>query len=57
MKGRLPYLQYLLQNDVHGPVVLRANMTPRNFPEWYETFGANEKDAMYLPEDKRISIW
>ncbi|MBP5091993.1 MAG: M13 family metallopeptidase [Bacilli bacterium] len=57
LKGRLPYLQYLLKNDVHAPAVLRANMQPRNFPEWYEAFGVTEKDKMYLPEDKRIIIW
>ena len=56
-KAREEYLKMLLSVDVHGPCVLRANMPPRNFPEWYETFGVKDTDQMYLPEDKRIVIW
>ena len=50
-------IQLLLANDVHSPTVLRANMQPRNFPEWDEAFGVTETDGMYLPPEKRISIW
>ena len=57
MKARPEYLQLLLSVDVHGPAVLRANMQPRNFPEWYEAFGVTEKDGMYLAPDKRVVIW
>ncbi len=57
MKAKEEYIQYLLANDVHSPNVLRANMPPRNFSEWYEAFGVTEKDKMYLPPEKRISIW
>ena len=32
------YIQLLLTSDVHSPAVLRANMPPRNFGEWYEAF-------------------
>ena len=51
------YLQMLLSVDVHGPCVLRANMPPRNFEEWYETFDVKETDGMYLAPEKRIVIW
>jgi putative endopeptidase len=47
----------LLSIDVHGPAILRANMPPRNFSEWYQTFDVKDTDQMYLPEDKRIVIW
>jgi putative endopeptidase len=57
MKAKEEYIQLLLVNDVHSPTVLRANMAPRNFPEWYEAFGVTEKDAMYIAPEKRISIW
>ncbi len=57
MKGREEYLKLLLNVDVHGPAVLRANMTVRNFPEWYETFGVTKKDKMYLAPKKRVVIW
>ena len=56
-KAKEEYIQLLLANDVHSPTVLRANMQPRNFPEWYEAFGVTETDGMYLPPEKRISIW
>lgn len=57
MKGREEYLQLLLNVDVHGPAILRANMTVRNFPEWYETFGVTKKDKMYIAPNKRVVIW
>lgn len=50
-------IQYLLANDVHSPAKLRANIPPRNFSEWYETFGVTEKDEMYIAPEKRLIIW
>ena len=57
MKIKEEFIQLMLARDVHSPNVLRANMPPRNFPEWYEAFGVVEGDGMYLPPDKRINIW
>ncbi len=57
MKAKEEYIQLLLANDVHSPAVLRANMQPRNFSEWYDAFGVTEKDKMYIAPEKRISIW
>ncbi len=57
LKAKEEYIMLLLTNDVHSPTVLRANMQPRNFAEWYEAFGVTENDGMYLPPEKRISIW
>ena len=56
-KARPEYSQMLLSVDVHGPCMLRANMPPRNFKEWYETFNVKETDQMYLAPEKRIVIW
>ena len=56
-KGRPEYLKLLLAVDVHGPSILRANMPPRNFKEWYETYGVTENDQMYIAPEKRIIIW
>ena len=56
-KARPEFQQMLLSVDVHGPAILRANMPPRNFAEWYKTFDVKDTDKMYLPEDKRIVIW
>ena len=56
-KAKPEYLQMLLAVDVHGPCVLRANMPPRNFKEWYATFDVKETDKMYIEPEKRIIIW
>lgn len=57
VKAKEEYIQLLLANDVHSPAVLRANMSPRNFSEWYEAFDVTDKDQMYIAPEKRISIW
>ena len=57
MKAKEEFIQLLLSNDVHSPNVLRANMAPRNFSEWYEAFGVTENDGMYIAPEKRINIW
>ena len=56
-KAKPEYSQLLLSVDVHGPCILRANMPPRNFKEWYETFDVTENDQMYIAPEKRIIIW
>ena len=56
-KAKPEYQALLLQVDVHGPCYLRANMPPRNFPEWYETFHVTKRDGMYLAPSKRVVIW
>ena len=56
-KAKPEYQALLLQVDVHGPNILRANMPPRNFPEWYETFRVKKTDKMYIAPSKRVVIW
>ena len=56
-KAKPEYRALLLSVDVHAPTVLRANMQPRNFPQWNETFGVTKKDQMYLAPNKRVIIW
>ena len=56
-KAKKEYQQLLLQIDVHAPAKLRANIQPQNLMEFYETFAITEKDAMYLPPEKRVHIW
>ena len=56
-KAKPEYLQMLINIDVHGPNILRTNMPPRNFTEWYETFGVKDTDGMYIEPSKRIIIW
>ena len=56
-KAKQEYQQMLLAVDVHGPTILRANMPPRNFKEWYTTFDVKETDEMYIAPEKRVIIW
>jgi len=56
-KAKPEYQALLLQVDVHGPCYLRANMPPRNFPEWYAAFKVKKSDGMYLAPSKRVVIW
>ena len=56
-KAKPEYQALLLQVDVHGPCYLRANMPPRNFPEWYNAFNVKKTDGMYLAPSKRVVIW
>ncbi len=57
LKGKNEYLQLLLNLDVHAPCVLRANIPPRNFKEWYTAFNVKRTDKMYIAPSKRIIIW
>ena len=56
-KAKPEYQALLLKVDVHGPVILRTNMPPRNFDEWYETFNVKKTDKMYIEPKKRVVIW
>jgi len=56
-KAKDEFKALLLNVDVHGPAILRANMPPRNFEEWYKTFGVTSKDKMYIAPSKRLIIW
>ncbi len=56
-KAKPEYSQLLLSVDVHGPCMLRANIPPRNFKEWYSAFDVKETDLMYIAPEKRIVIW
>ena len=56
-KAKPEYQALLLQVDVHGPACLRANMPPRNFPEWYAAFNVKKSDGMYIAPSKRVVIW
>jgi len=57
LKAKPEYLTLLLNVDVHAPTVLRANMQPRNFEEWYTTFNVKKSDKMYIAPNKRVVIW
>jgi putative endopeptidase len=48
---------YFLKTDTHSPPPLRGFAPLRNQAGFYAAFGVKEGDKMYLPPDKRVSIW
>lgn len=56
-KSSPEYAQLLLNVDVHGPAILRANMQLSNLPEFLEHYDISEEDEMYLPKEKMVNIW
>jgi putative endopeptidase len=48
----------LLAMDEHGPYEYRVNGVLQNIGDaFYDAFGVQEGDPMYLPPEERIDIW
>ena len=56
-KAREPALLAQIKSDPHSPDEFRVNGTMRNHPAFHATFGPRPGDGMYLPPEKRVSIW
>ncbi|CAN5415055.1 M13 family metallopeptidase [soil metagenome] len=56
-KGRDEEVLRLLSIDPHSPNEFRCNQIVRNIDEFYETFGVNESDALWLDPKDRVTIW
>lgn len=50
-------IRFLTQMDVHSLGRWRVNAALPHIGGWYEAFGIQEGDPMYLAPDKRASIW
>ena len=48
---------YLTKMDVHSLGEWRVNGALPQIDAWYDAFGIQEGDPMYLPKEKRVSIW
>ncbi|MFT4157568.1 MAG: M13-type metalloendopeptidase [Microbacterium sp.] len=47
----------LLTIDPHSPNEFRCNQIVRNIDAFYDAFGVNDSDALWLPEGERVTIW
>ena len=56
-KTRDEELKRLLTLDYHSPAYFRAFAPLSNMKEFYEAFGVQSGDKMYVPEDRRVEIW
>jgi putative endopeptidase len=44
-------------SDPHSPFAFRVNGTVRNIDAWYEAFGIQPGDKLYLAPESRVRIW
>ena len=56
-KERDAALLQQIKSDPHSPDEFRVTGAVRNQPGFYATFGVKPGDGMYLPPEKRVSIW
>ena len=56
-KYRPAELTRRLAVDPHSPAEFRCNGVIRNIPEFYQAFGVQEGDKLWLAPDKRVQIW
>ncbi len=57
MKARDEEVVRLLSIDPHSPNEFRCNQIVRNIDEFYRAFDVSESDALWLPEEERVTIW
>jgi putative endopeptidase len=55
-KAREPALRQQVITDGHAPDEYRAD-TVRNLDAWYEAFGVQPGEKLYLSPDQRVRIW
>jgi len=46
-----------LASDPHSPLKYRVNGVYRNLDAFYEAFGTQEGDGMWLPPEERVKLW
>jgi predicted metalloendopeptidase len=56
-KWREGLLREVVLTDPHAPDEFRANGVLSNMNEFYEAFGVEKGDGMYLPPEDRVKIW
>lgn len=50
-------LKKRLKEDVHSPAEARVNGGVVNVPEWYEAFGVEKDNKLFVNPDQRALIW
>ncbi|HET7725255.1 MAG TPA: M13-type metalloendopeptidase [Propionibacteriaceae bacterium] len=56
-KSRDALVLQRLATDPHSPPEFRCNQIVRNIDDFYAAFGVVESDALWLPEQERVTIW
>ena len=55
--ARDEFIELIVEIDEHAPAPVRAVEPLRHMDEFYEAFGIEPGDPMYLPPEDRIVIW
>ena len=56
-KDRKKKAELASKTDKHAPPELRVNKILSQFPEFYETYGLKPGDSLWVPPEKRVTIW
>lgn len=56
-KAREESIRTQVLTDEHAPAAVRAVQPARNMDAFFETFGIQPNDPMYLPPEERVVIW
>ena len=56
-KSRVDQAIVSIKTDPHSPEAVRGTVPEMNQAAFYEAFGVNEGDKMYLPPDQRVTLW
>jgi putative endopeptidase len=56
-EARTEEIERRLAIDPHSPPEFRCNQIVRNIDEFYEAFGVEPSDALWLDPAKRVTIW
>ncbi len=56
-KERQPALIMQLKTDPHSPDAIRGQVPEMNQAPFYDAFGVKPGDKMYLPPERRVSMW
>lgn len=51
------FIAYLVNSDTHSPNVQRVNAALPMIDAWYDAFGINTADKMFVPTENRAHIW
>jgi predicted metalloendopeptidase len=56
-KSRVNEAVLRIKSDPHAPAEIRGTVPEMNQDAFYSAFGVREADKMYLPPQRRVSIW
>ena len=56
-KTRTDQLVFAIKIDPHSPLAIRGTVPEMNQESFYQAFGVIDGDKMYLPPEKRVTLW